>query len=274
MTWLQAVVLGVVQGLTEFLPISSSAHLILVPWLCGWKDQGLTFDVVLHGGTLLAILGFFWRDWLGMLESIWNGNNLERIPPGVTRRTLPWIILGTLPAAFAGFFAQSLVETQLRSPLILSMTLSGVALLLWIAEKRAKLKKGLSEVSLVDALAVGTAQALALVPGTSRSGITITAGLFRGLTREAAARFSFLLSAPIIAGATLKKLLDLRESGIADADVAPLLLGFLAALVTGYLTIRFLLRFLQRYTLFVFIYYRIVLGVVILLLIRYAGFRP
>ncbi|PYV84587.1 MAG: hypothetical protein DMG05_24390 [Acidobacteria bacterium] len=150
----------------------------------------------------------------------------------------------------------------------------GVALLLWLAEKKAALKKGLGELSWLDALSIGTAQALALIPGTSRSGITIATGLFRGLTREAAARFSFLLSAPIIAGAVLKKLLDLRHTGMAVTNTLPLFLGFLASLIVGYFTIKFLLRFLQRNTLYIFIYYRIILGAVVLLLIQFAGFRP
>jgi undecaprenyl-diphosphatase len=269
----QAVVLGAVQGLTEFLPISSSAHLILVPWLLGWEDQGLTFDVVLHAGTLIALLSFFWKDWLGMVLIV------GRKDPLVSRAAArPWllflIICGTIPAAAAGFFGQRMVETQLRSPLILAMAMIGVALLLWLAEKKAALKKDLGELSWGDVLSIGTAQALALIPGTSRSGITIATGLFRGLTREAAARFSFLLSAPIIAGAALKKLLDLRHTGMAVTNTLPLFLGFLASLIVGYFTIKFLLRFLQRNTLYIFIYYRIILGAVVLLLIQFAGFRP
>src|SRR2546429_1396467 len=252
MTLTQAAVLGTVQGLTEFLPISSSAHLILVPWLLGWEDQGLTFDVVLHAGTLIAILSFFWKDWLGMLLIVGPKD------PLMSREAAsPWllflIICGTIPAAVAGFLGQRMVETQLRSPLILAIAMFGVAFLLWLAEKKAALKKGLGELSWGDAVSIGMAQAVALIPGISRSGITITTGLFRGLTRQAAARFSFLLSAPIMAGAALKKLSDLRHTGIVETDRLPLLLGFLASLIVGYLTIQFLLRFLQRNTLYVFI---------------------
>ena len=271
MTLTQAIVLGAVQGVTEFLPISSSAHLILVPWIMGWRDQGLTFDVVLHAGTLIAILSFFWKDWLQMVSGAFQADrNLERSRPLM----LLLIIFGTVPAAVAGFLAQKAIETTLRSPFILSMTLIGVALLLWLAERLAKREKDLAQVSLSDALSIGSAQALALIPGTSRSGITIATGLFRGLTREAAARFSFLLSAPITAGALLKKLLDLRAAGIQDAERLPMLFGFLSSLIVGYLTIKFLLRYLQRNTLQVFIVYRIALGAVILILIRFAGFRP
>jgi undecaprenyl-diphosphatase len=274
MTLTQAVVLGAVQGVTEFLPVSSTAHLILVPWLLGWEDQGLTFDVVLHAGTLIAILSFFWRDWMGMIFSPLHKNDLTAEGPTSRPWLLMLIVCGTIPAAVAGFTAQRVIETKLRNPLVLSITMIGLALLLWLAEKRAKLKKELQNIGFLDALSIGTAQALALVPGTSRSGITITTGLFRGLTREAAARFSFLLSAPIIAGAALKKILDLRHSGIPGGDHLPMLLGFLASLMTGYLTIKLLLRFLQKNTLYIFVVYRILLGVVILLLITFAGFQP
>jgi undecaprenyl-diphosphatase len=274
MTLTQAAVLGAVQGVTEFLPVSSTAHLILVPWLLGWEDQGLTFDVVLHAGTLIAILSFFWRDWMGMIFRPVHKDDLTSGEPASRPWLLILIVCGTIPAAVAGFTAQRIIETKLRNPLVLSITMIGLALLLWLAEKRAKLKKELQNVGFLDALSIGTAQALALVPGTSRSGITITTGLFRGLTREAAARFSFLLSAPIIAGAALKKILDLRHSGIPGGEHLPMLLGFLASLMTGYLTIKLLLRFLQKNTLYIFVIYRILLGVVILLLISFAGFRP
>ena len=258
--------------MTEFLPISSSAHLILVPWIMGWPDQGLTFDVVLHAGTLIAILTFFWKDWLQMVAGAFQRDrNLQ----GSQQPTLLLLIIcGTVPAAVAGFLAQRTIETTLRSPFILSITLIGLALLLWLAERLSKRDRDLGQVSFPDAFSIGSAQALALIPGTSRSGITIATGLFRGFTREAAARFSFLLSAPITAGAGLKKLLDLRAAGIQDADRLPMLFGFLSSLIIGYLTIKFLMKYLQRNTLHLFIVYRIALGVVILILIQFAGFRP
>ncbi len=272
MTLIQAIVLGAVQGVTEFLPISSSAHLILVPWMMSWPDQGLTFDVVLHAGTLIAILSFFWKDWLEMVSGAFRRD--RDLQNSQQPAMLLLIICGTVPAAVVGFLAQKTIETTLRSPFILSITLIGVALVLWLAERIASREKDLGKVSLPDALSIGSAQALALIPGTSRSGITIATGLFRGLTREAAARFSFLLSAPITAGALLKKLLDLRAAGIAEADKLPMLFGFLSSLMIGYLTIKFLLRYLQRNTLQIFIVYRVALGVVILILIQFAGFRP
>lgn len=274
MSVFQAVILGALQGATEFLPISSSAHLILAPWLLGWPDQGLTFDVVLHAGTLFAILSFFWKDWIQMLAGLVSTRGSRIQGPYANPWLLFLLICGTIPAAVAGFLAENAVETRLRSPLVLSFTLIGLALLLWLAERVATKKRELTEVTMVDALAVGAAQALALVPGTSRSGITITAGLFRGLTREAAARFSFLLSAPITAGAALKKAMELHKMGIADAERLPLILGFLTSVIIGYLTIKYFLRYLQKNTLFLFIYYRIALGCVILLLIVFAGFKP
>jgi undecaprenyl-diphosphatase len=273
MTPTQAIVLGAVQGVTEFLPISSAAHLILVPWLFGWPDQGLTFDVVLHAGTLVAILSFFWQDWYQMLATPFQGSRAEDNRKS-SLRLLLWVIVGTVPAAAAGFLFQKTVETTLRSPFILSFTLIGLALLLWVAERTARLEKDLSQVSLTDAISIGCAQALAFVPGTSRSGITMTTGLFRGLTRAAAARFSFLLSAPITGGALLKKLLDLQETGVPGAERLPMLLGFLVSLLIGYLTIQFLMKYLQRNTMFLFIYYRIALGIMILGLIVFARFRP
>lgn len=273
MTPLQAIVLGAIQGVTEFLPISSTAHLILIPWLLGWPDQGLTFDVILHAGTLMAILSFFWRDWLAMLAGLAGGKSRNGLPSQPSTRLLFLLICGTIPAALAGYLAEHAVETKLRNPLVLSCSMIGVALLLWLAERFSRKEKELGDLSLADSLTVGTAQALALVPGTSRSGITITAGLFRGMTREAAARFSFLLSAPITAGAALKKLLELRHTGVADAERLPLFLGFLVSAAVGYLTIKYFLRFLQHNTLYLFIGYRMILGATILVLIWFAGLR-
>ncbi len=273
MTLTQAIVLGAVQGVTEFLPISSAAHLILVPWFFGWPDQGLMFDVVLHAGTLVAILSFFWQDWYQMVAAPFQVRHAENSrQPNV--RLLLWVVAGTVPAAATGFLFQKTIETTLRSPFIVSFTLIGVALLLWLAERTARLEKELNQVSFADAMSIGCAQAFALVPGTSRSGITMTTGLFRGLTRAAAARFSFLLSAPITAGALLKKSLDLMEAGVPEAARMPMLFGFSASLLVGYLTIQFLMKYLQKNTLFLFIHYRIVLGIVILALIQFAGFRP
>jgi undecaprenyl-diphosphatase len=274
MTFLEAIILGLVQGVTEFLPISSTAHLILVPWLLHWKDPGLTFDVVLHAGTLLAIVTFFWNDWMQMLRGLkrlLSGRDALQSPQ---ERMLWLVAVGTIPAALIGVLAERAVESWLRSPFIISGTLVGLALILAWAEKVSRQDRPLLTANLTDSLVVGCAQALAVVPGISRSGVTITASLFRGLTREAAARFSFLLSAPIIAGAGLKKALELRHAGIDASQSTAMLLGFLVSFAAGYLTIRFLLRYLQTHSLKVFIIYRVALGVVILFLIYFAGFQP
>jgi undecaprenyl-diphosphatase len=272
MTLFESIVLGVVQGVTEFLPISSTAHLILVPWAFHWQDPGLTFDVVLHAGTLLAILAYFWKDWFGMLLGVLPGRPSPEKRGG--RRLLGLIVLGTIPGALVGVLAERAVETWLRSAAIIACSLIGLALLLWWVEKRSVKSRSLEGLYWLDSLLVGCAQAIALIPGVSRSGITITAGLFRGFTRATAARFSFLLSAPIIAGAGLKKAMELGAAGIPAGMAMPMLVGFLASFLSGFLTIWFLLRYLQRNTLEVFIIYRIVLGAVIFFLIFFAGFQP
>ena len=274
MTFRQAIVLGIVQGLSEFLPISSSAHLILVPWMMGWPDQGLTFDIILHAATLFAILSFFWRDYFGIvLESLQPSRKPSTTrPPGQTMLLI--LFLGTVPASILGVMIQNIVATHLRNPGIISFTLIILALFLWLAERRATLSKRLDRISLIDALYVGMAQALALIPGISRSGITITAGLFRGMTRESAARFSFLLSAPIVLGASLSKLQEMLQLGIPRGEVFNLLIGFLTAFVVGYITIKYFIRFLQKKTLYLFIYYRILLGIAILITIQLGGLKP
>jgi undecaprenyl-diphosphatase len=246
------IVLAVVQGVTELLPISSSAHLALMPWLLGWPDQGLTFDVALHMGTLLAVVAYFGRQWWDILFH--------------DRRMLGYLVLATIPAGVAGLFLQKYVETIFRSPLIMGANLILVGLLMWWAERVARNLHPMEQLTFKDAMAIGGAQALALVPGVSRSGITITTGLFRGLKRDAAARFSFLLSTPIIAGAGLKKALDLRHIGIAPDMQVPFLLGVVIAGATGYAVIAFLMRYLQTRTLKIFVYYRVTFGIIILVL--------
>ena len=204
MTYTQGVVLGLVQGLTEFLPVSSSGHLILVPHVFGWPDQGLGFDAVMHLGTLAALLAYFRRELMGMVSGT------------LSRRLAVLLILGTIPGGLAGVLLEKLVESKLRSPLLIACTTAGWAIVMWIADRRAapapKMPGDpLERVSLGQALTVGCAQAIALIPGTSRSGITITAGLFSGLDRATAARFAFLLGIPITAGAGSLKLLHLLK---------------------------------------------------------------
>lgn len=243
---LEALILGIVQGLTEFLPVSSTAHLILFPWFFKWSGlvDTLTFDVALHAGTLLALLICFWRDWVDIL---------------LRKRGLLWLlVLASLPAGVAGVLLNHLIEEKLRSPLIIAASLTVVGFVMLAAEKMFRHKK-LEDISLMDSVVIGLSQAIALIPGVSRSGITISAGLFRGIDREAAARFSFLLSTPVIAGATL---LHARKlfSGHTDYDMEVVAAGFIAAAVTGYLAIRFLLYFLRRHPLNIFAYYRFLLS--------------
>ncbi len=262
MTLLQAIVLAIVQGVTEFLPISSTAHLVLVPWLFGWTDPGLTFDVALHAGTLVAVLAYFARDWLAMLASLLKGG---RSDSGVDSRLLGILIVATIPGGLAGFFLESYAETVFRSPAVIAAMLMSVAVLMWLADRRPTLVRGAETVNLADGLTIGLAQALAIIPGTSRAGITITAGLFRNLTREAAARFSFMLATPLIAGATLKKGFEIWLHGLPPGtDTTAFAVGFVVAGLTGYAAIAFLLRYLQVRTLKIFVVYRLVLGGIIL----------
>jgi undecaprenyl-diphosphatase len=205
----QVVILALVQGLTEFLPISSSAHLALAPWLLGWKDPGLAFDIALHFGTLIAVLGYFFRDWLQVLAGgfglRWGADAELRQNP-----KLLWMLaVGSLPIGVFGLLFEKQAETTLRSPYIIGGMLVMVGLVMWIGESVARARRQLGEVGWLDAVVIGCAQALAIVPGTSRSGVTITAGLFRDMDRAAAARYSFLLSTPAIAAAAAKALYDL-----------------------------------------------------------------
>jgi len=261
MVVLEAVVLGMVQGLTEFLPISSSAHLILVPWALRWHNplvNSLSFDVALHLGTLVAVVAYFRADLLGLARAFWRSLMQGRMgdPEG---RLAGYILLATLPAGVAGVFLERAAETVLRSPWVLVATLSGVGLLMAWAERVSPRQRDLKAMTLGHSLWVGAAQALALVPGVSRSGITITAALLQGYTREAAARFSFLLGTPVIAGAAAFKMRHWIR-GIPPEDALPLVLGVVASAVTGYLAIAFLMNFLRRHSLYPFVVYRLALA--------------
>ncbi len=280
MTLLQAIGLAVVQGLTEFLPISSTAHLILVPWFFGWQDPGLTYDVVLHAGTLLAVLAYFSRTWRALLTALlsrlkdlcWPQPALSNPPPVPMEMELNFgllraLVVATLPAAFAGYFLERLAQSAFRNPVLIAGMLIGVAMLMWAADRRVTLIRAMETVGFKDALTVGMAQAIAIIPGTSRAGITIAAALSRDLTREAAARFSFLLATPIIAGAALRKGLELWKLGlppnVSGTDFA---VGFVVSAIVGFAAIAFLVRYLQVRTLKVFVVYRLVLGALILLI--------
>ena len=261
----QALVLAVIQGLTEFLPISSTAHLALFPWFAGWQDPGLTFDVALHAGTLVAVLLYFWKMWLKMLGAA-AGLGVKGDPEAATHRRLFWyLVIGTIPGAIAGYLFESKAEDEFRIPIVIGSALVLVALLMWAGEAAHKERgSSLGQVTVGDALWIGIAQALAVIPGVSRSGITMTAGLFRGLDRETDARFSFLLSTPIIAGAVLKKGMELRHTGLADDMRVPFIAGIIVSGIVGWVVIAWLLRFLSRRTFKPFVIYRLALGVLVL----------
>ena len=269
----QAAILALVQAVTEFLPISSSAHLVLVRWLLGWDDPGLAFDVALHFGTLLALTAYFARTWARIL-GLGVGWRPQDPPRGHPDRDLYanppllWFLAAaTLPAACAGLALQETVETHLRSPFVIGSMLVAVGIVIWQSERAGQLRKELDRLPFAGALVIGCAQTLALVPGTSRSGITIAAGLFLGLTRQAAARFSFLLAMPVVLGASLKTGLDLFGAARPAApELAPLAVGVAVSAVAGYVVISVFLRYLQRSTMAPFVWYRLTFGIIVLVL--------
>ena len=279
MTIIQAVILGIVQGLTEFVPISSSAHLIIIPWVFDWNDPGLAFDVALHLGTLVALLWFFAADWARLVRA-GIASIVERRIGDDSERRLAWLlIIGSIPGGIAGALGQSKIEELFHQPsaphapqamIAMAIVIALLGAALFVAERIARHIRELDQVSLKDAIMIGLAQALAIFPGVSRSGGTITAGLALGLRREAAARFSFLLAAPIVAGAGLKSLLDvyseLKIGAMAQSELFLFAIGFVAAAISGYLCIKFLLLFLQKNSTDIFVYYRWLLALLIIVL--------
>lgn len=280
MTILQAIILGIVQGLTEFIPVSSSAHLIILPWLFGWNDPALTslpFDVALHLGTLIAVLAFFASDWVRLIRA-GLASLIERKIGADPDRRLAWLLLiGCIPGGIVGVLAESKINDLFHAPgtpvrpaaiIVMGLILALLGALLLAAERLARHTRKMEDLTLKDSILVGLAQALAVFPGVSRSGSTITAGLALGLERPTAARYSFLLSAPIIAGAGLKSLYETYQGVstglITRADLLLFPIGFIAAAISGYLVIRFLMRFLQTNSTAVFVYYRWALALLII----------
>jgi undecaprenyl-diphosphatase len=258
MTYAHAVVLGLVQGITEFLPVSSSGHLILVPHVFGWPDQGLAFDAAMHLGTLAALVAYFRSELLAMAAGT------------LSRRVGLMIVLATIPAGLVGLLFGKVVESNLRSPLLIAFTTAFWGIVMWIADRRAvPAPEGggeqLERVRWGQGLAVGCAQALALIPGTSRSGITITTGLLSGIDRATAARYSFLLGIPITAAAGLKKTFDLLKAGVPAGETGPLVLAVLVAFLSGWLAVWFLVNYLKHNSLLPFVIYRLLLAAVILI---------
>lgn len=260
MSYTQSIVLGLVQGLTEFLPVSSSGHLILVPLVFGWPDQGLAFDAVTHLGTLAALLAYF-RAELGAL-----------LAGTLSRRLALMIVIATIPAGVAGVLLGGWIETHVRSALVIAVTTAAWGIVMWLADRRTVATRPgpgepLERVSWTQSLVVGGAQALALIPGTSRSGITITAGLLTGLDRATAARYAFLLSIPITAAAGSYKTLHLVRQGMPPGEAGPLALAVLMAFVSGWFAVWFLVNYLRTRSLLPFVVYRIALAAVIALLV-------
>jgi undecaprenyl-diphosphatase len=279
----QAIVLAIIQGLAEFIPVSSSGHLIIVRRLLGWNELSpaneLTFDVALHFGTLLSLLFYFRRTWFQIVRAALGGKVVRfsesgssdlNLTPAEQReeRLLLWFLaVATIPGAIAGKLLEHSAEDYFREHIFLiAGALILVALLMWWSERVSSQQKSLTQISLADSLIVGCAQATALIPGVSRSGSTITAGLFRSMTREAAVRFSFLLSTPIIAGAALLKAHELRKEGLPPEMHTPFLVGIIVSAIVGYGAIAWLIRYLQSNTLRLFVVYRIVVGVIVIAL--------
>lgn len=262
----QALLLGALQGLTEFLPISSSAHLILMPWFFNWHNpfiDSLTFSVAVHAGTLLATLFYFYQDWLKMFSGLWEILRHGKVQ-NFQNKLIGYIILASIPAALAGILLEEAVEVIFRDPLLIIFPLIAVSLLMIYAERKERQEIYLEDMRLIQAIIIGFAQSLALLPGVSRSGITITTALLLGFRRESSARFSFLLSTPIIAGAAIFHLRHLF-SGERIIDISVLTLGTASSFFVGFLAIAFLMRFLKEHSLHLFAYYRLVLAAITLL---------
>ena len=271
---LGALILGIVQGLTEFAPVSSTAHLALVPWIFGWQSpllNSLAFDIALHMGTLLATLTYFRSEWLRLIRA-GLASIRDRSLAGDPWRRLAWLlVLATIPGATAGFLLQSKIESEFRAPWVIGIAMIVMGIVLLAAEKLGDKRLGLFDIRIGTALAIGLGQAAALIPGVSRSGGTMTAALFAGVDRESAARFSFLLATPIIAGAGLKEVREILHVGTAGDSGLAILVGFVTSAIVGYLCIKYLIRYLQTGTLYVFVWYRIVVGMGVLALYLLRG---
>jgi undecaprenyl-diphosphatase len=257
-SYAHAVVLGLVQGLTEFLPVSSSGHLILVPHVFGWPDQGLAVDAALHLGTLAALVAYFRGELIGLLTG------------ALARRLILVLAAATIPAAVLGLVFGRMIETSLRAPLLIAITTAFWGVVMWVADRRAGPTAGgegdpIARVGWGQGLLVGSAQAMALIPGTSRSGITITTGLFGGLDRATAARFAFLLGIPVTAGAGLVKSLELLKGGLPPGESGPLVVAILTSFVSGWFAVWFLVRYLKQRSLLPFVLYRFALSALILI---------
>ncbi len=266
MTVFQAIILGIIQGLSEFLPISSSAHLALTPWVLGWPQPGLSFDVALHLGTLIALVWFFWQEWVRLARAFFSIVRKRRVETESERR-FTWVVIATIPGAAAGYLLQEYAKTIFRTPALTGTMLILMGLILWLVDRKARQDRGIETMTWKDAVAIGLAQMFAIVPGVSRSGSTITAARALGYSRDAAAVFSFLMSLPIITAAVVFEGRHAIEDGIS----APLVAGVIASAASGWLAISVLLKFIARNSYGVFAAYRIVVGLGIIALALYRG---
>jgi len=264
-----AVFLGLVQGITEFLPISSTGHLALLEHYLGVSEGGLSFDILLHLGTLAALLTYFRRDWLAMARAVFKPSPYNRLE----RRLFICLVAASIPGGIAGVVLKKYAETSFRAPLSIAIFMGLVGIVLYLGDRLARHQRPLTNLNLGDALLIGLSQALAIIPGVSRSGITMTCALFLGFTRETAARFSFLLLTPMIAGAGILHLPEWFKKTQEPISWVALSLGFLASVVSSYLVIRFFLRFLRRHTFLPFVIYRLAVAALVLILV-FLGIKP
>ncbi|MEQ9619950.1 MAG: undecaprenyl-diphosphate phosphatase [Deltaproteobacteria bacterium] len=260
MDLIQSIILGAIQGITEFFPISSTAHLVLLPWFFSWRDQGLPFNVALHVGSLIAIIFYFWRDWMLIISEFLKGvmeRSFEGRPGG---KIGMYIIIATVPGAVFGFLFEEQAAGLLRHPLYIAFSLSFFGLLLYFSDRFSARRKSIIEMNITDCLVIGVAQAFAIIPGVSRSGITITGAMLRDFKRDEAAKFSFLMAAPLIAGAGVFESRHLEYSSVMSA---PFIAGIIASAVFAFFAIKYLLRFVRRESYTVFVIYRLILAALI-----------
>jgi undecaprenyl-diphosphatase len=268
---IQALIMGLVQGLTEFIPVSSSGHLVLVPWLFGWKDpfiSSVAFTVILHMGTLFALLVYFWRDWMKLIPAGLAAVRDRSFKNDPDRKMAFMLIVATIPAVLVGPIFESKFEDLVREPARIALMLCVGAAILWLADRWSSKERDMDSLTFRESLIIGVAQVVALVPGISRSGVSISAGLFLGLTRESAARFSFLMATPVIGGAGVweaRKFLT-HEAG-PSPEINVIVIGFLTALVSGFFAIRFMLAFLRRQPVTAFVVYRVIAAIAVFLVL-------
>jgi undecaprenyl-diphosphatase len=267
MTPLQAIALGIIQGLSEFLPISSSAHLALAPWLFGWEDPGLAFDVALHFGTLLAVLWYFRSEWAALVRAAFGILTSGRVETPEKRRVI-YLIIATIPGAIGGYFLQEQAASTFRSPQLIGVTLIVMGIILWLVDKLVDQRRVLGEMRWIDSLLIGLSQVIALIPGVSRSGATMTTSRGLRFDRESAAEFSFLMSMPIIVAAiVVEGPKALAEGGLTNEIMS----GVVASAVSGWLAISILMRYVSKHSYGIFAFYRVALGITVLGLLYARG---